>query len=132
MRHAITLHLLWVLNFRVYSNTPALDLFSKRARAAGGNSDCPSEEEATKPKRGPRGVYNVFARYTIPFGENKHYSCKQIIVTREKERQQRVRRCFAAYRVLQPIFGGDNRLITAPCDGLCRGLAEVEASPTRA
>ena len=30
MLHAITLHLLWVLKFRVYSNTPALDLFSER------------------------------------------------------------------------------------------------------
>ena len=29
MLHAITLHLLWVLKFRVYSNAPALDLFSK-------------------------------------------------------------------------------------------------------
>ena len=28
MLHAMTLHLLWVLKFRVYSNTPALDLFS--------------------------------------------------------------------------------------------------------
>ena len=31
MLHAMTLHLLWVLKFRVYSNTPALDLFSKPA-----------------------------------------------------------------------------------------------------
>ena len=30
MLHAITLHLLWVLKFRVYSNAPALDLFSKQ------------------------------------------------------------------------------------------------------
>ena len=36
MRHAITLHLLWVLKFRVYSNTPALDLFSKQELGKGG------------------------------------------------------------------------------------------------
>ena len=37
-------------------------------RAAGGKSDCPSEE-ATKPERGPRGVCCVGTRYTIPPGK---------------------------------------------------------------